>query len=155
VPARRKGCPAAVQSGCPRALAWALHYVGAGTVSQFRAYLTLGKEQVTMSTRLSTPHLSQDRLDDGEDYVLIDARAVLLDLADEPDAPAVRPVRRGVQPPPVATTCNPEIEWRAFLGAARRDVVSEEAASMSLWRRVTRRWQGVWGGARGSAGHGQ
>lgn len=107
-----------------------------------------------MSTRVSTS-LPAGRFDDGEDYVLIDARAVLLDLADQPADHAVRPLLRGAQPPPTATTCDPEIEWRAFLGAARRNVVTDETASRSLWHRVTRRLQGVWGGARGSAGRRQ
>lgn len=107
-----------------------------------------------MSTRISTS-LPPGRFDDGEDYVLIDARAVLLDLADEPDAQANRPLLRGAQPPPAAAACNPEVEWRAFLGGARRPVAAEEAASVSLWHRVTRRLQGVWGGARGSAGRQQ
>jgi hypothetical protein len=108
-----------------------------------------------MSTRRSTPHLSQDRLDDGEDYVLIDARAMLLDLVDDLNPGAARPMLRGAQPPPAATTCDPEIEWRAFVGAARREVVTAEAASLSIWHRVTRRLQGVWGGALGSAGRRQ
>jgi hypothetical protein len=128
-------------------LAWALHYVDSGTVSQFRGYLTLGREPSTMSTRASTS-LPPGRFDDGEDYVLIDARAILLDLADQPDDQAARPLLRGAQPPPAATSCDPEIEWRAFLGAAGRNVVTEEAATLSLWHRVTRRLQGVWGGAR-------
>jgi hypothetical protein len=106
-----------------------------------------------MSTRISTS-LPPGRFDDGEDYVLIDARAVLLDLSDEPDAQALRPLR-GAQPPPAATPCDPEIEWRAFLGAPRRTVETDEAASLSLWHRVTRRLQGVWGGARGRAGRQQ
>lgn len=104
-----------------------------------------------MSTNLSAPRRPQDRFDDGEDYVLIDARAVLLDLTDEPDAQAVRPLLRGAQPPPPTTSCDPEVEWRAFLGTARRDVVIEDAAARSLWRRVTRRFQGMWSGARGGA----
>lgn len=143
-----------MQSGYPRALARALHYVGPGTVSQFRAYLTLGKEQVTMSTRSSTT-VPADRFDDGEDYVLIDARAILLDLADQPNTPEARPMLRGAQPPPPATSCDPEVEWRAFLGATRRDAGTEQAASLSLWRRMTRRLQGVWGGAGSGAGREQ
>lgn len=107
-----------------------------------------------MSTRFSRPHPPQDHVDDGEDYVLIDPRAVLLDLPDEPSSQPARPMLRGAQPPPVATTCNPEIEWRAVLGSARRDVETE-AASLSLWQRVTRRLQGVWSGSRGGAGRRQ
>lgn len=99
-----------------------------------------------MSTRSSTT-VPADRFDDGEDYVLIDARAILLDLADQPNTPEARPMLRGAQPPPPATSCDPEVEWRAFLSATRRDAVTEQAASLSLWRRMTRRLQGVWGGA--------
>lgn len=106
-----------------------------------------------MSSRLST-HLPDDVHDDGEDYVLVDARAVLLDLADEPRG-RVRPLLRGVQPPPAASPCDPEIEWRAFLGAARRGVAAEDTPASSVWQRVARRLQSVWSGARGGAGRGR
>jgi hypothetical protein len=108
-----------------------------------------------MSTRHSRPLFPQDRSDDGEDYVFIDARAVLLDVTDEPDARSGRPLLRGVQPPPTTTACDPETEWRAFLGAAGRDVVAEDAGPQSVWHRMTRRLQGVWSGARGTVGRRQ
>jgi hypothetical protein len=94
-----------------------------------------------VSTRFPSRHT-----DDTDDYVLIDARAVLLDLADEPRG-EVRPFRRGVQPPAPAAPCDPEVEWQAFLGAARRGAVAEAAGPRSVWERVTRRLHSVWGAA--------
>jgi hypothetical protein len=98
-----------------------------------------------MGNSVSTPRRSAHN-EDADDYVLIDARAVLLDLADESRG-EVRPFRRGVQPPAPAAACDPEGEWRAFLGAARRGAVPEAAGPRSVWDRVTRRLQGVWGAA--------
>jgi hypothetical protein len=96
-----------------------------------------------MGNPFSTSRRS-DHCDDADDYVLIDSRAVLLDLADEPRG-EVRPFRRGVQPPAPAAPCDPEVEWQSFLGAARRGAVAESAGPRSVWDRVTRRLQGVWG----------
>ena len=98
-----------------------------------------------MGTRLST-QIPPHHTDDGDDYLLVDARAVLLDLADE-SRDEVRPFRRGVQPPEPAAACDPEVEWQAFLGAARRGTVAEAAGPRSVWNRVTRRLQSVWGAA--------
>ena len=106
-----------------------------------------------MSTRLSTydPH---DHTDDGEEYVLIDARAVLLDMADEPVRHA-RPLR-GSQPPAPTASCNPEIEWRAFLGAVRQTTAEAgDSTGDSVWHRVTRRLQRAWGGARAGKARGE
>jgi hypothetical protein len=99
-----------------------------------------------MGNSVSTPRRSTP-IDDGDDYVLIDARAVLLDLADEPRG-EVRPFRRGVQPPAPAAPCDPEVEWQSFLGAARRGAVAEAAGPRSVWDRVTRRLHGVWGASK-------
>ena len=96
-----------------------------------------------MSSQVSTRFPSR-HTEDTDEYVLIDARAVLLDLADEPRGD-VRPVRRGVQPPAPAAPCDPEVEWQAFLGAARHGSTAEAAGPRSVWDRVTRRLQSVWG----------
>jgi hypothetical protein len=96
-----------------------------------------------MGNPFSTSRRS-DPSDVGDDYVLIDARAVLLDLADESRG-EVRPFRRGVQPPASAAPCDPEVEWQAFLGAARRGTVTDAVSSRSVWDRVTRRFQGALG----------
>ena len=103
-----------------------------------------------MGTRFSTYH-PHDPSDDGEEYVLVDARAVLLDLADEPVRHA-RPLR-GSQPPTPTASCDPEIEWQAFLGAVRQPPQAGDSTGGSVWHRVTRRLQRAWGGARaGRAG---
>ena len=104
-----------------------------------------------MGTRFSTYH-PHDHAEDGEEYVLVDARAVLLDLTDEPVRHA-RPLR-GSQPPAPTAACDPEIEWRAFLGAVRTAEAGDTTGD-SVWHRVTRRLQRAWGGARTGKARGE
>ena len=85
--------------------------------------------------------------DDAEDYLFIDARAVILDRADEPPAMS-RPQRPGLPTPGKAARCEPESEWREFLASSRCAAPGPDAETLSLWQRVARRLRHVWPGTR-------
>lgn len=84
-----------------------------------------------------TPHADEE----SEAYVLVDARAVLLDLPEEVTAPIRPPLRGWPSPPPTRS----ELEWQTRLARRRPD--GDAAATASVWRRMARRLQHAWSGA--------
>jgi len=89
--------------------------------------------------------------DEYDGYVMVDARAVILDLPEEASAASRRPLRGPLRSEAEAGL--DQAAWGAMLGARRRAVVAEASAdTVSFWQRLGRRlgaWSGTAPGQRG------
>jgi hypothetical protein len=88
--------------------------------------------------------------DEREAYVMIDARALILDIPDEVKTTSTltstRPPMRGVQASFSARDASEQASWRGMLGAPRRLAIAEASTSVSMWQRLGRKLQSVWQG---------
>ncbi len=83
--------------------------------------------------------------DEVDGYVMVDARAVILDLPEGASVASPRPLRGGL-PRFEAEAGFDQAAWAATLGARRREVVADASAeSVSFWQRLGRRL-GAWSG---------
>lgn len=83
--------------------------------------------------------------DEYDGYVMVDARAVILDLPQEASVASLRPLRGGL-PRSETDAGFDQAAWGAMLGARRRAVVADASAeTVSFWQRLGRRL-GAWSG---------
>ena len=98
-----------------------------------------------------TSRRSSEFDDEYDGYVMVDARAVILDLPEEASAGSVRPLR-GRPLRSEGEAGFDQAAWGAMLGARRRAVVADASVeTVSFWQRLGRRL-GAWSGAPGERG---